>query len=200
MFTQTETTKHLFWLFIDGQWVCIFCLLGVPIRIVNRMIALFAEPDHTLSLMHTLLSGIERSSWHDPPPEWGRILFSPDQVTLPAQCPPLQPFLTVEQPLISSSSSRYWQTSRRLAWELLIKGAIIWQFCSWITQTEMLGWLTVRFADMIPNWGALIAGAKVLAMGYGYSEIRNLVWNTLFAAVKWELLILKLDDNNRSLW
>ncbi len=27
----------------------------------------------------------------------------------------------------------------------------------------MLGWLTVRFADMIPNWGASIAGGKVLA-------------------------------------
>ena len=31
-------------------------------------------------------------------------------------------------------------------------------FCSGITQTEMLGWLTVRFADMIPDWGASIAG------------------------------------------
>ena len=82
---------------------------------------------------------------------------------------PLQPFLTVELPLIFSSSSQYWQTSRRLQWELLINlSPPIFQFhcshiipfCSWITHTEMLGWLTVRFADMIPNWGA---GGKVLA-------------------------------------
>ncbi len=31
-------------------------------------------------------------------------------------------------------------------------------FCSWITKTEMLRLLTVRFADMIPNLGASIAG------------------------------------------
>ncbi len=31
-----------------------------------------------------------------------------------------------------------------------------------VTQTEMLGWLTVRFADMIPNWGASIAGGEFL--------------------------------------
>ena len=38
----------------------------------------------------------------------------------------------------------------------------------------MLGWLTVRFADMIPNWGASIAGGKVLAGRR--PMIKDLVW------------------------
>ncbi len=72
----------------------------------------------------------------------------------------LQPFLTVQQPLIFSSSSQYWQTSRRLEWELLIN---LKPPIHKVVLTEILGWLTVRFADMIPNWGASIAGGKVLA-------------------------------------
>ncbi len=73
---------------------------------------------------------------------------------------PLQPFLTVELPLIFSSSSQYWQTSRRLQWELLINLSPFSLGLFMVNHTEMLGWLTVRFADMIPNWGA---GGKVLA-------------------------------------